>query len=328
VPRGNDATSRYVRVGAAVADARRMLRTISLSFVLLVSSVVHAADSSSSGGEPRASSSEPVVGGTAVPPHKWPDAVAVLAPTAACTGTLIAPDLVLTAGHCIETHPQIVVVDSVDYAQPGGEAIGVTAAYAYPDWQSQYDVGVLVLAHDAKTKPRPIAAACTAGKLTDGAMVEVVGFGLTTKTGTGENSRLHQAAIPVTDARCIDTPACARNVAPYGEFAAGGQGADACFGDSGGPVYLAGTVIGVVSRGLSDAGMPCGGGGIYVRADKVAGWIERTTGRKVARGSCGGAADGEGGDDAGSGGCDAAGGAGLLTLGVVLLLIFARRRRS
>ena len=36
----------------------------------------------------------PVVGGTTVAPHAYPDAVAVLAADAACTGTLIAPDLV------------------------------------------------------------------------------------------------------------------------------------------------------------------------------------------------------------------------------------------
>src|SRR5262245_43467687 len=87
--------------------AQAMLRTI--SFVLLGSSVAHAADSSA-GDLPIASAPAPVVGGTAVPPGKWPDAVAVLAPTAACTGTLIAPDVVLTAGHCIATHPALVVV--------------------------------------------------------------------------------------------------------------------------------------------------------------------------------------------------------------------------
>src|SRR5262249_54554114 len=161
-----------------------------------------------------------VVGGTAVPPGTWPDAVAVLAPTAACTGTLIAPDLVLTAGHCIETHPELVVVDTIDYAQPGGEVIAVSAAYAYPQWESNYDVGVLVLERAAKTKPRPIAAACTADALVDRAMVTVVGFGLTTRTGTGDNSRLHQAAIPVTDASCTQMEACAPAVAPGGEFAA------------------------------------------------------------------------------------------------------------
>jgi len=310
-------------VGPAVADARRMLRTI--PFVVALSSVAYAADSSFPAEAPPASPPAPVVGGTAVPPGMWPDAVAVLAPTAACTGTLVAPDVVLTAGHCIETNPRVVVVDTIDYAQPGGEVIAVASAHAYPQWETHYDVGVLVLAHPAKTKPRAIAAACTAAKLVDRARVEVVGFGLTTQAGTGDNSRLHQAAIAVTDAHCTTSEACAPAIAPDGEFAAGGGGTDACFGDSGGPIYLGDALIGVVSRGLSDAGAPCGGGGIYVRADKVVDWIERVTGRKLARATCGGAADGE--DALGGGGCDAAGGASLLTVGVVLLLIFARRRK-
>ena len=36
-------------------------------------------------------STAPVIGGTAVPAGKWPDAVAVLGAQGACTGTLIAP---------------------------------------------------------------------------------------------------------------------------------------------------------------------------------------------------------------------------------------------
>src|SRR5262245_45538780 len=82
-----------------------------------------------------ASPSIPVIGGTPVKPGEWPDAVAVLSRDAACTGTLIAPDVVLTAGHCIASDPVAVLVDTVDFGRPGGEAIRVAAALAYPDWQ-------------------------------------------------------------------------------------------------------------------------------------------------------------------------------------------------
>ncbi len=303
-----------------------MLKTLSLTFVLCFSSVALAAGLPS-----------PVVGGTTVPAGEWPDAVAVLAANAACTGTLIAPDVVLTAGHCIGVDPQVVIANSVDYAGTGGESIRVKTATAYPSWQTSYDVGVLVLDHAAKTKPRAVAAECTAEELVPGAKVRVVGFGLTTKTGTGDNTKLHQAELPVDDASCTQDASCEAKVAPDGEFTAGGDGTDACFGDSGGPVYLGtgdnASVIGVVSRGLALPGEPCGNGGVYIRADKVVSWIEKTTGRTIARASCpGGKADGdeEPASDS-SGGCSAANGVvgfGVLAMVVGLILARPRKRRA
>ncbi|HEY0251608.1 MAG TPA: trypsin-like serine protease, partial [Kofleriaceae bacterium] len=178
----------------------------------------------------------PVVGGTSVPAGKYPDVVLVAAPTALCTGTLIAPTVVLTAGHCIDIDPKEVLIGSVDYTKPDGEVIPVKSATAYPSWETELDVGVLVLDHASKAKPRPIAAACTAKDLDAGAKVTLVGFGLTTAAGTGDNSKLHETKLTVTDAACTETEGCAPAVAPNGEFVAGGAGKDSCFGDSGGPI--------------------------------------------------------------------------------------------
>ena len=265
----------------------------------------------------------PVVGGTTVPAGAYPDVVLVVAPMALCTGTLVAPDVVLTAGHCIETDPKEVLVDSVDYAKPGGEVIAVKSATAYPDWQHQYDVGVLVLEHAAAPKPRGVANACA---LRPGTKLELVGFGLTSATGTGTNSRLHEAPLVVDDARCSRDPACAPAIAPDGEFTAGGAGTDSCFGDSGGPLYLGNALIGVVSRGVGTTGRPCGGGGVYVRADKVVAWIERTTGRKLARAACDRPADDAAGSSDDTGGCSTTGGgAGWLIL-AMMALVAARCR--
>src|SRR5439155_11604291 len=122
----------------------------------------------------------PVVGGHAAKLGEWPDVALVAAPEALCTGTLVAPDVVLTAGHCIETHPFEVILGSVDFARPGGERIAVASAVAYPDWKHSYDVGVLVLAHASAAPPRAIASACP---VKAGAIMRVVGFGLTTPSG-------------------------------------------------------------------------------------------------------------------------------------------------
>jgi secreted trypsin-like serine protease len=279
----------------------------------------------------------PVVGGKPVPAGGYPDVVAVLAPTAMCSGTLVAPDVVLTAGHCIGIHPVEVIVGSVDLAKPAGEAIKVKSATAYPSWQTEYDVGVLVLDHAASVKPRAIASACSVKEhLTADAEVRVVGFGLTDAAGDGMNTALHQVLLPVHDATCTQDPACQPNVAPGGEFTAGGMGVDSCFGDSGGPLFLATNhgeaLVGVVSRGEYSGGDPCGGGGVYVRADAVASWIEKTTGRKLTRSTCDSPADGPGDeqDGRGEGGCSASRGivGGGALLGLVLLALLAAPRRT
>ena len=137
-------------------------------------------------------------------------------------------------------------------------------------------------------------------------------------------------APPVRDHLGVTDPTCAlsgceKTVAPSGEFVAGGHGKDACFGDSGGPVYLGDALIGVVSRGMSSNNKPCGDGGIFVRADTVVGWIEQVTRRKLVRATCD-KADTEDTSD-GAGGCAAAGGAGL-PIALVGLALVRRRRRA
>jgi secreted trypsin-like serine protease len=206
-----------------------------------------------------------------------------------------------------------------------------------------YDVGVIMLEHAARAKPRAVVAACTARQgLVAGATVKLVGFGLTTRTGTGNNTRLHEAQIPVIDPACTDDPACNPEVSPGGELTAGGDGPDACFGDSGGPIYLdtaAGpALVGVVSRASAMTDRPCGGGGVYVRADKVVPWIQRVTHETVGRTRCSGAADddpataatGPGDERLARGGCAACGGAGgtlVIALGAITLVSLYRRRR-
>ncbi|MFT3697656.1 MAG: trypsin-like serine protease [Kofleriaceae bacterium] len=251
----------------------------------------------------------PVVGGTSVPAGKYPDVALVVAPNALCTGTLIAPTVVLTAGHCIDTNPKEVLIGSIDYTAAAGEVIAVKSATAYPSWQTELDVGVLVLAHASKAKPRAIAAACTAKDLVNDAKVTVVGFGLTDKAGTGDNSKLHEAKLVVEDATCTDGDGCEANVAPNGEFVAGGAGKDSCFGDSGGPIYIDDALIGVVSRGIGTSAEPCGGGGVYVRADAAVQWIEKTTGVQITRSTCDAKEDGIDADNSPeTGGCSATGG--------------------
>ncbi len=234
-----------------------------------------------------------VIGGTAVPAGKWPDAVAVVGAQGSCTGTLIAPDIVLTAGHCADAGLTQVIANTTNYNQAGGVRSQIASITAYPNWETTYDIAVIKLTTPITTvTPRGVGAACTFQGFANNMMVHLVGFGLTDTAGQGNNTQLREASAPVTDPTCAGGGGCSAGASPAGEFIAGGNGPDSCFGDSGGPVYLdtpRGTmVIAAVSRGLDNSPTPCGGGGIYVRTDKVLQWIEQTAGHPVTKDSCAG----------------------------------------
>ena len=267
-----------------------------------------------------------------MPQGKWRDVVLVVSQHSTCTGTLIAPDIVLTAGHCIESEPYEVWTDTVDYGTFQGDRIAVKWSRAYPDWEHRYDVGVIMLDHVARGAPRAIAPACAAKKgLHDGALLHLVGFGMVADT-VESNTQLREVDLRVVDANCTSDEGCESSVAPHGEFLAGGDGRGSCFGDSGGPVFMptedGPALVGVVSRGIAVPGATCSDGGIYVRADKVVSWLQSVTGVDFDPSSCEVPADdgGEVTDEAG--GCSTGGG-GSLALGFgIVAVLFGRRRRA
>lgn len=277
-----------------------------------------------------------IVGGAEVPAGLWPDAVAVLGTSGTCTGTLVAPDVVITAGHCANNRPVQVIADTIDYAHDDSVSVQVAKTVAYPSWQTSYDLAVLVLASPIDhVEPRRVGTACTFDGFEASSVVRLVGFGATDTLGRAANTRLRQAMTMVTDPDCTEASGCKPAIAPGGEFVAGGTGqADSCFGDSGGPVYLdtpgGPVVIGAVSRGVDGARTPCGGGGIYVRTDKVVDWVEETAGRDIAKDACDGTTRDNGGvlDEASAElGCAATRGSSTGVIALALLGLVRRRRR-
>ncbi len=233
-----------------------------------------------------------VVGGNHADPHEWPDTAGIaFGNYVGCTGTLIAPDVVITAGHCIGGI-DFVVLNSTDWTdEDEGEAIDVKRSIGY-NGNDNYDVGVLILEHPAETTPRTLALDCVVDEsYVDGAPVAIVGFGSTEEDAGGDNTELWEAYATIGDADCsADDRGCEPSIQPGGEVIAGGDGIDSCNGDSGGPLYLltdAGAYLaGVTSRASEPAENYCGDGGIYVRPDAVADWIEEVTGRVVSRPNC------------------------------------------
>ncbi len=234
-----------------------------------------------------------VIGGAAAPAGKWPDTVAVLwNGEQQCTGTLVAPNVVITAGHCvIGGAPDHVLVGASKLSQPQeGETILIEKAIEWPSSQSTIDAGVLVLAQAVtKVMPRPIASGWARYDIVNGAEVQLVGFGTIDRDAEVYTDSLMEATTTVTDYNCSrDGMGCNDGAKPDGEFGAGGMGIDTCPGDSGGPVYLdtgyGVFVMGITSRGYTTNDYFCSEGGIYERPDKIVDWIEMVSGTKVARG--------------------------------------------
>jgi trypsin len=117
-----------------------------------------------------------IVGGAPAQAGKWPDVVAVMDGGGQfCTGTLIAPDVVLTAGHCTDGITATQVRVNATSSTSGGELIPVVRQIGYPSWETSFDVGVLVLGRAATVAPRSVLPACAADALTDSAPVDLVG---------------------------------------------------------------------------------------------------------------------------------------------------------
>jgi secreted trypsin-like serine protease len=268
----------------------RSVQSIAVALLALPASVAFAED----GGKTEAPRAEthatPVIGGSAAPAGKWPDAAALLwGGQQACTGTLIAPTLVLTAGHCVEGGaPDEVLVGATAKSRPQeGQTIAVMKSIDYPNSQNSVDVGLLILAQPSTVAPRKIAGGWAKLDIQNNASIQLVGYGTTDMNGNVETDALLEAASTITDYNCSTSSGCNGAAKPDGELGAGGGGIDTCPGDSGGPLYLLTSygnfLAGVTSRGYDSNQYYCGEGGIYGRADKVIDWIEQQSGVKLDR---------------------------------------------
>lgn len=148
-----------------------------------------------------------------------------------CSGTVVAPRVVLTATHCLAqvgSGAAIDVVVGADVASPVAR-IEVARARRHPDWRFDSlsdDIAVVALADDA---PVPALAMSTRALTAadEGTEVVLAGYGLTSIDGGDDSGVRRRGRAPITGVRASQISIN------------GGTGApSACAGDSGGPSLL------------------------------------------------------------------------------------------
>lgn len=163
-----------------------------------------------------------------------------------CTGVLIAPDRVLTAGHCLASPPTRVVLDRSRLGAKGGAQFRVRSTERIEGM----DLGWIHLDSPALLPPARLLPSCASAR-----KARLVGWGTTDASGTQRSDRLMEALLQCEGAQC------------------GAPGVDSCDGDSGAPV-LTDTPFGedfIVALALAsaDGQSGCGQGGVYLGAAEI-----------------------------------------------------------
>ena len=219
-----------------------------------------------------------IVGGGAADPAQWPYAVAIFRKGHMhCSGSIIGPTKVLTAGHCVAgfnlANFQVIIGRPNLRDQATGQLIGVSSGRVHPDFEQTglHDVAVLNLAQPTTVSPIAVATPEQSAAATlAGAPLRVAGYGATNPFGVHLSPFLKQTfEIVRTDSRCLK--AYTRDLyAPESMICALGAKRNkegrfkihtsACSGDSGGPLVAdtpTGTVeVGTVSYGGALCGLP------------------------------------------------------------------------
>jgi hypothetical protein len=203
---------------------------------------------------------------------------------ALCTGNLIAANLVLTAAHCTQLHPEnILVVFSRIMPQSSADlkkmitrrVFGGKTTAAWPrltaakqkDWG---DLAILKFSGSLPSGYKAVKLLSDARSLRNGMTVTLAGFGIVDGVNKIDTDALRKVDVRLSDSLWSKTEILMDQ--------RGGKGA--CHGDSGGPAVVkigsSEVLAGITSRGERDPRDHCNGFAVYTSVAANLNWIKVT----------------------------------------------------
>jgi secreted trypsin-like serine protease len=278
--------SRSATIGAAVAAVFPLLAICIVSIAHASPVTIAQPARSAAAGAAQAS----VVGGQEATPGSFPWMAFVVdfqgEGALTCSGTVLAPRVVLTAAHCVVNEQKDALNDAtgyrvvtgvVNWTSPERQMSEVSRMIPYPKWAPGSardgfgDAALLVLATPTTAPPISIATRSDSRFLHIGTRARVAGWGMTYFEQTEPTESLMWAKTVVESDHCegywgricaVDFPKAASAV---------------CHGDSGGPLFVKDRKRGWLEIGIAEAVLykcTTRRPQLFTRADLLAPWIK------------------------------------------------------
>jgi secreted trypsin-like serine protease len=238
-----------------------------------------------------------IVGGHSVTIEEFPSLAYIEAVEGkggfSCTGTVVAPRVVLTAAHCVESIEKGTITPAAGYALSTGVAdprkadssdiFHVVANHVFPGFDPGVlhgDAAILVLDRPTTAPTIPLAGSADAALYAGGAEAQLTGWGLTRASSKEPPPHLRATTTLVQPSN-----SCRQKVKPFYKpylpaaqvcVLAADRKSGGCFGDSGGPAIAKRADGSAVQIGVTSTGGPeCSPKvpTVLTRADFISTWV-------------------------------------------------------